>query len=243
MSQQMTEDKGIVVGVAKYDEERHTWFDSKVSFFRLWNTLANLRHVRSGHAAVRADACNLALRRSLFLSKDGLGDHLNLLTGAEELLVNRLSTAKNTAICFSPDAIIIEDRLPARRLWKKHRVFYMETRRHQHHTHLFRFRQNLWLLMPWLLLMVLIALWPLLHHFLPQEDIAVDIITALAIILALVALGVWIGNWNRAAHVIGYERNYYLTLPLFTLELPFWNLSALLSHRLSSKTDFYKKFV
>lgn len=243
LSQQMTEDKSIVLGVAKYDEQHHTWFDNKVAFFRLWNTFANLSHTRRGHAAVRADGCNLALRRSLFLNKNGLGDHLNLLTGAEELLVNRLSTPTNTAICNSPDAIVIEDHLPDRRLWKKSRVFYIETRRHQHHTLLYRFRQNLLLLTPWVLLVALAATWPLLHHFLPGEDIAAAIITALVSLLVITAIGVWINRWNFAAHAIGYERNHYLTIPLFTLELPFWHLGARLAHRFASKTDFYKKFV
>ena len=118
MAEAVVEEKEILVGVAKYDEQRHTWFDYKVGFYRLWNTLANLRHIRGGHAAVRADGCNVGLRRSFILSQDGFGDHLNLLTGAEELLVNRLSTAKNTVVCDSTDAIVIEDRLPARRLWK-----------------------------------------------------------------------------------------------------------------------------
>lgn len=243
LSQHMTEDKGIVLGVAKYDEERHTWFDYKVSFFRLWNTLANLRHIRSGHAAVRADGCNLALRRSLFLSEDGFGDHLNLLTGTEELLINRLSTAKNTTVCDSPDAIVIEDRMTASRLWKKHRIFYMETRRHQRHTFIYRTRQNLRLLTPWLLLCALCALWPSLHHFFPEEDLAVGIITGLVFILFFIAVGVWINRWNCAAHVIGYKRNYFITLPLFTFSLPFWNLSACLSHRFAPESEFRKKFV
>ncbi len=243
LARQMTEGKDIVVGVAKYDETAHTWLHRKAGFFRQWNTLANLSHIRSGHAAVRADGCNIALRRTLFFSKDGFGDNLNLLTGAEELLVNHLSTQRNTAIASDPDAIVIQDPLPLEQLWKKQRVFYMETRRHQHHAGLYRATQNMRMLMPWLLLIAVSALWPVLVSICPDEPLATTIITALVLLLALIITIVGIHNANRAARAIGYQRSYVLTRLLFTLQLPFWNLSAWLSHRLASKNDFRKKFV
>lgn len=243
LSQQMQEGKDIVIGVAKYSEEPHSWLQLKAGFFRQWNSLANIYHIRSGHAAVRADGCNLAMRRSFFLSKDGFGDHLNLLAGAEELLVNHLSTPRNTAIAATPEAIVIQDPLPLPQLWKKQRVFYMETRRHQNHTATYRTHQNLRLLTPWLLLIIACAIWPVLQHFYPQQQTAIAIITALILLLTLILTVFWVRSSNRAARAIGYQRNYNLTRILFTLQLPFWNFRAWLAHRLSPQTEFRKKFV
>ena len=240
LSTQMKDGKDIIVGVAKYDEERQTWFDYKVGFFRLWHTLANLDHIREGHPAVRADGCNLAVRKSLFLNKDAFSNHLNLLTGAEELLVNHLSNSHNTAVVTTKDAMVIEDHLPSKRLWKKQRVFYMETRRHQQNASLYRAKQNLRLLFPWLVFITLCALWPVLACFYPQEEIAISLITGLVI---MVLTGVWIRNCNRAAYAIGYEHRYVLTRLLFTLALPLWNFSAWLTYLFSPKTEFCKKFV
>ena len=243
MSKAMQEHKDIVIGTAKYDEQRSTWFDYQVGFFRLWHTLVNIDHILSRNVAVRADGCNVALRRSLFLSKNGLGNHLNLLTGAEELLINQLSTSRNVAVAEAPEAIVVEDRLPERRLWKQHRVFYMETRRHQRQAMLFRTKQHLRLLLPWLLLAILALLWPTLHHFHPDEELAVGIITGLVSLIILILIGVWIRGFNHRARAIGYERSYFLTAPLFSLLIPLWNVSAWLTYLFSPRTEFRKKFV
>ena len=241
--QAAVEGKEILVGVAKYDEQRRSWFNYKTSFFRLWNTQANLQHIRSGHAAVRADGCNIALRRSLFLSKNGFDNHLNLLSGAEELLVNRLSTASNTAVVSNPEAIVVEDVLPERRLWKKHRVFYMETRRHQKNATPYRTKTNLKQWLPWLLILVPGSLWPVLNYLHPDENVAISIVMGLGFLLTLIILGAWANSFSHRAQAIGYRRSYLFPFLLFAFALPLWNLSALLSYHLSPKKEFRKKFV
>ena len=235
--------KDILIGAAKWDEKRRSWFDYKVGFFRMWNTLANINHIRSGNAAVRCDGCNVAIRRSLFLNSDGFGDHLNLLTGAEELLVNRLSTPENTISLRTPNAIVVEDCMKAKRLWKKQRMYYMETRKYQRHTFSYRTKQNLRLILPWVTTIGLGAIWPLLHYFFPEDDLIITIIVGLVTLLVLFFTFVGLNRMNRAAHILGYQRSYYLTGLLFSFELPLWNLSAWLGHLLSPKAEFCKKFV
>lgn len=233
----------ILIGAAKYDEEPDSWFHRKVGFFRLWNTLANMHHVRSGNVAVRADGCNLALRRDLFLSANAFSDHLNLLAGTEELLVNQLSTNGNTAVVESSDAIVVEDPLPEQRLWKKQRVYYMETRRHQRRTFLYRTKQNLRLLLPWLLILAPCLLYPILIHQYPGEELFCGIITAPVALLAIMLLVGRLSGMNKDARLLGYERHYGLSGLLFTLLMPFWNLSAWLTYLRSPKAEFRKKFV
>ena len=242
-SEAAAEGKDIIVGVAKYDEQRHTWLDRKAGFFRLWNSVANVNHIHSGNAAVGADGCNLALRKSYFLSKNGFGDHLNLLTGAEELLVNNLSNRHNTATVCNKEAIVIEDVLTSNRQWKQLRLFHMETRRHLHHTGIYRMKQFLHLMLPWLMLAILVGQWPLLHHFYPQEQLATDIICGLLTLLILILTIVWIRHLNLTARSIGYQRTYYLTAVLFMLLLPLWNFHSSISYLLTPKAEFRKKFV
>jgi len=50
---------------------------------------------------------NLAYRRSFFLENKGFGPHQRLVSGDDDLLVNRLATAQNTALCLHADAITI----------------------------------------------------------------------------------------------------------------------------------------
>jgi glycosyltransferase involved in cell wall biosynthesis len=243
LNAQIKESKELLIGVAKYDESRRTWFDRKVGFFRLWNTLANIRHINGGHAAMRADGCNMALRKTTFLESDGFGSHLNLLTGAEELLANRLSKPKNTAVVVDADALVVEDRLAEHRLWKQQRVFYMETRKHQKNTFLYRTKLNMRMLSFWLLFLLAIGTYPVLLYFYPEEEMATSIIAILVLLLFLIYNIIALHNLNRFAHAIGYEHGFHITGFLFTLMLPFWNISAWISHCLAPESEFNKKFV
>ena len=236
-------DKSIILGAAKYDEERRTWFDVKVAYCRLWNTLAYLRHVQDGYPAVRADECNVVIRRSLFMQAEGFGQHINLLAGAAELLVNRLSTPTNTAVITSPEAIVIQDRLPAKRLWLKHRTFYMETRRYQQHATYYRFKQNLSMTMPWLMLLCIIGFWPLtMYHNIPKTE-PFWILLALLLLLVFIITAYNTSSFNRAARELGYKRQFYFSSPLLSLSLLIWNAQSWLRHRFTPKNEFRKKFV
>ncbi|MBO4801525.1 MAG: glycosyltransferase [Bacteroidaceae bacterium] len=237
------EGKDIIIGVAKYDESHRTWFDLKTSFFRLWNTLANLRYVKSGEAAVRADDCNVAIRRSAFLEKDGFGQQVNLLTGAVELLVNRLSNYRNTVTLTSPEAIVIQDRLSEQRLWKQQRTFYMETRRHQRHTFGYRVKQNLRMALPWFMLFVGLSVWPLVLYFDAPRSEPLWLLLGLIALLFIIILTYFNVSFNRAAAAIGYQRLFHFSLPILSLLLPLWNVSAWFRHRFTPKNEFRKKFI
>lgn len=238
-----TEEKSILLGIAKYEEHRHTWFDQKVAFFRLWTTLANLRHVQAGNSAVRADECNVAIRRTLFLGQENFGTNLNLLTGAVELMVNHLSNAGNTGIVTEPEALVIQDSLPSKRLWMKHRVFYMETRRHLRNTGLYRLKQDLRMAFPWLLLAAVVAIWPAVIYFQVPQTLPLWILLGLVGLLLLIILIYKSISFNNAARSIGYERRFYLSLPWLALALPLWNANARLRYRFTPKNEFRKKFV
>ena len=245
----------IIIGFARYNRHRTSWFDRKVDFHRLWNNIVGFNHILSGHAAMRADGCNLAYRKSLFIENGGMAAHQELTSGAEELLVNHNAKPHNTALMLSPSALMLQDPLPARRLWKQQRVFYCETRRHQRHRHLYRATQALRLFMPWLLLVIAIvvpALYPIMQYLETMQVPLLDTldlqptdlisVSAIVLILLLIYVILKIVSFNRTASQLGCRR-YYLSLIIFELALPFWNLSAAIAHRRASKNEFRKKFV
>lgn len=253
----------MVLGLTHYHYHRKSWFTHKVDFFRLWNDIANFNHVLTGHAAMRADGCNMAYRKEFFLEKGGFAAHQNLKTGTEELLVNHNSNARNTALLLAPSAVMIQDPMPARRLWKQQRVFYAETRRYQRHRWLYRAKQNLKMFMPWLLafaslVVLLIPLLPFLSEYIPENildelnlgsllhfgDPSTILVASIIIVclLLLIYVIVKISSFNRSAHQLGCS-GFYLSFLPFEHRLPFWNLSAAITHRFTSKNEFRKKFV
>ncbi len=237
----------MVLGYAYYNRQRTTWFDRKIDFFRLWNTIVNVNFILSNHAAVRADGCNMAFRKAYFMEKGGFSAHQNLKAGAEELLVNYTSTPTNTALLLTPSATILQDPMPARRLWKQQRVFYAETRRYQHHCHWYRITQNMRLLISWLMLILAIAI-PVSLSVLSQTDIieietgTISLSFFVSALLLIICAVTKVICFNTTASQLGVRR-YYLTMLLFELALPFWNLSASITHRHTSKNEFRKKFV
>ncbi|MCR5179919.1 MAG: glycosyltransferase [Bacteroidaceae bacterium] len=237
------EDHDILLGAAKYDEDSTECYCQKASFFRLWHTLANIHHILGGHVAVRADGCNMALRRDLFLRSDCFSEHLNLLTGTEELLINQLSNGRNTSLVRDPRALVVQDHLPSERLWKKRRVFYVETRRHQRHTSLFRVKQNSILLLAWILLLGPSLLLLLLLHLHPEQQSICFAVSALAELLAIIIIINRQMTLRKQARHLGYQRTFVLSGYFLTLLIPFWNLSAWLTYLKSPKSEFRKKFV
>jgi len=233
----------MVLGFARYDEQRSTWFDHKVGFYRLWNTMAGIQHILTGHAAIRADGCNMAYRKSLFMANGGFAAAQDLKAGAEELLVNHNSTPSNTALLLSPAAMVMQERLNSLRQWKKRLVFYAETRRHQCHTFLYRMKQMLRMAAPWLIMLtvafpMIIGIVMILMD--PQpESIMMTAVLAVMLFTYIIVRLTCFHTTTRALSC----RSYYISLLIMDLLLPFWNLSAWSKRRFTSQKEFRKKFV
>ena len=247
----------IVVGQARFAESRHAWSNRKASLYRLWTDMSAIDHIITGHAAIGADGCNLAYRRSLFLDNGGFSAHQNLEMGAEELLVNYNSTPTNTALVLNPSATVLQDPLPSQRVWQSRRVYDRETRHHAHHTLLFRMRRHLRLVMPWLLIITILAailavfVAPLFASYLPAAlsdlpEIVTPTVQAVTIIALLLLLLIYIilkvNNFNLTARALGY-RAFHLSFLLFELRLPFLDLSDAIARRRADRNEFRKKFV
>ncbi len=67
---------------------------------------------------------NLAYRKSFFLQNNGFDRHFHLLSGDDDLLVNRLGTKENTAVCLHPEAHTISEPKRSFRDW------FRQKRRH-----------------------------------------------------------------------------------------------------------------
>ncbi len=237
----------MVLGIVRYDEKRNSWLDHKVSFYRLWNEICHINHVLSGHAAVRAEGDNMAYRKSFFLEQNAFASGQGLKGGAEELMVNQTSTPENTALMITPSAMVIQESIPSRHLWKQHLVFYAETRRHQRNAGLFRFKQTIRLLAPWLVMITMVVPWFVALAALFTEDAILSTGQAILMLCLLTILlasytATKLNSFHKTTKALRC-RNYYLSLIIFELQIPFWNFSAWLKRRFASRNEFRKKFV
>lgn len=233
----------IVLGYARYDESRDTWLDTKIGFYRLCVTIATIQHVLSGHAAVRADACNLAYRRSLFFEHGGFADDQDLKAGAEELLVNHNATASNTALLLSPAGMVIQDRIHDERSWKQMRVFYAETRCHQRNTALYRLHQFLRIVAPWLMLLLVVipSLVCLVMAIVMPQALSIVLFVLLLILYVSYAV-LQLKAIHTTATALNVRHNPWTQLYLELCVLP-WYISDRLVRRFAPRNDFRKKFI
>ena len=232
----------MVLGIGRYGDSCNSVFEHKTGFHRLWNTIANIDHILNCHAAMRADACNIAYRKSFFLKHGGFGAQ-DLKGGAEELLVNYNSTATNTAILLSPSALVIQDPIGNAEQWLQERIFYAETRRHQHHSALYRFKQFMRMLFPWLVLFfILIRLIISIIMLFIEPTSETAIITIVMCLLVVSYYTIQIMEFRKTALALDCH-NYSLSIPYLELCIPLWNIKALIGHRLAARNEFRKKFV
>ena len=244
----------VLIGMACYDRQRPSLLKRKMAFYRLWNDLLHCNHLLAGHAAVRADACNFALRKDVFLRNGGFNRGQNLKAGTVELLANQCSTQENTVLMLSPNSLVVEEHIPDARQWKQERVFDVETQKHQQHDFLFRTKKTVQMLMP--LMMLLGFFLPLVAAaiFAAQDQAFVEQWTApftqvelwlfivVGLLLFAAYVGVYVRSFSKTAWQLGFGE-LSATSFLFSLYLPFWNLSARIQHRMTDKNEFRKKFV
>ncbi len=79
---------------------------------------------------------NLAWKKSLFVRAGGFASHAELASGDDDLFVNAVATAHNTALCFSPQAFMYS---PAPHSWAG---WFRQKRRHLSTGHRYRRRHR-----------------------------------------------------------------------------------------------------
>jgi cellulose synthase/poly-beta-1,6-N-acetylglucosamine synthase-like glycosyltransferase len=222
----------IVLGQSRF-VDGHGWHGLRCRFFRARQQWLHLYYAKR-NGAYRCDGTNLCYRRSLFFEHRGFADHANLLAGATDIMVNHHSTARNTAVCTDPEAIILQDTPRNPDWWSRERLFFMETRQHMAHGLPYRLRYATALMAQLLWPIAAIALiaicWPN-----PYVLVPVGLMWT-----ALIAVRQW--QFFLTTRALGI-RPFHASLPLF-LHLPLvWDLGAWLRWRMSDKKNYRKRFV
>ncbi len=103
MSRSFTAGNDIALGYSNFRYDG-SCAARRAIYDRLLCQLAWFRSARRG--ASGGDGCNLAFRRSVFLSGNGYASTLDYTYGVDDLLVNSLSRPGRTAVCVSASAIV-----------------------------------------------------------------------------------------------------------------------------------------
>jgi glycosyltransferase involved in cell wall biosynthesis len=100
MSDQINDQKQIVLGFSPYYTESG-FLNRLIRFETFYVALQYLSFALAGRPYMGVGR-NLMYRRELFITNKGYYTHLGVLGGDDDLLMNEIATASNTAICIDP---------------------------------------------------------------------------------------------------------------------------------------------
>ena len=230
LARNFTPDTEIVLGYSNYEKTK-SWFNRKITFDTLLNSMRQLGRAIGGHPYTGCGR-NLAYRKSLYYNQKGFASHLNLQRGEDDLFVNRTANKKNTLIETSPESIIRITAPHFKKNWAEDKLSYNMT------SHYFKG----------------------ISRYVMGVETCSRLLFFLAIIACLV-YGIWIQNWitvgiasflwlirfilllvvfRKTSIALG-ERKFYSTLLLFDWMQPLWNLRFKIQQRAIRKDEFMRK--
>lgn len=220
----------IVLGYSNYEKTKG-WFNRKITFDTLLNSMRFLGMAISGHPYMGCGR-NLAYRKSLYYEQKGFTKHLNLQRGEDDLFVNQVADDKNTCVEASPESIMRITAPHYKKSWKEEKLSYTMTSR------CFKgfSRYLMGLETCSRLLFFLSVIGCLVYEILSLNWITVGIAGLLWILRFVMQIVVF-----RKTSIALNERKFYTTLLLFDWMQPLWNFQFKLSQRFRRKDEFMRK--
>ena len=115
MAAQLTEDKDIVVGFSPY-KSQPGFLNGVIQYETFYTALQYFSLALAGNPYMGVGR-NLMYRKSVFLKNRGFYSHINVVGGDDDLLLNEIATASNTAVCLHPDAFVTSEPKENWRAW------------------------------------------------------------------------------------------------------------------------------
>ncbi len=120
-----TENTEIVIGFGGY--KRAKGLLNKI--IRADTVFIGLQYIGFAIAGIpyMAVGRNMSYRKSMFFRNKGFKNHLNLLSGSDDLFVNENANKKNTRVDISPDSITVSDAKQTMKEWSHQKIRHLTT--------------------------------------------------------------------------------------------------------------------
>lgn len=230
MARNFTSDTDIVLGYSNYEKTKG-WFNRKITFDTLLNSMRQLGKAIGGHPYTGCGR-NLAYRKSLYYNQKGFASHLNLQRGEDDLFVNQCANGKNTRIEVSSESIMRITAPHIKKSWCEDKLSYNMTSRY--YKGLERYLMGGESCTRLLFLSMVIAC--LAFGIIGQDWMMVGIASLLWLLRLIMQMVVF----HKTSIALG-ERKFYSTLLLFDWMQPLWNLRFKLQQKFTRKDEFMRK--
>jgi glycosyltransferase involved in cell wall biosynthesis len=123
MAGAFSKDQRIVIGYGAYRTVKGSFLNTFIRFETLLTAIQYFSYASVGLSYMGVGR-NLAYQRALFFEHAGFMDHMGVMSGDDDLFINRAATSSNVALLDHPDAATVST--PKRRFW----AWYRQKRRH-----------------------------------------------------------------------------------------------------------------
>ena len=230
MARNFTSNTDIVLGYSNYEKTKG-WFNRKITFDTLLNSIRQLGRAIGGHPYTGCGR-NLAYRKSLYYNQKGFSSHLNLQRGEDDLFVNQTANKGNTRVEVSLESCMRITAPHSKKTWCEDKLSYNMT------SHYFkgisRYVMGFETCSRLLFFLAIIAC--LVYGIWIQDWITVGIAFFLWLIRFILLLVVF----RKTSIALG-ERKFYTTLLLFDWMQSIWNFRFKIQQRAIRKDEFMRK--
>ncbi|MGY5353124.1 glycosyltransferase [Wenyingzhuangia sp. IMCC45533] len=108
MVNQFSSKNSIVLGYGPYQTIRNSFLNKLIRFETLITALQYFSFAKIGTPYMGVGR-NLMYSKALFIENKGFNEHINIMSGDDDLLINKIAHKKNTAICFDSDTFMVSE--------------------------------------------------------------------------------------------------------------------------------------
>lgn len=229
LSEHMTTGKDFVFGTRSVSSK-----SSALRSFYYLNEQSRILSWAYTHPTYRCNEVNLAFRKERLLSSKDFGEYGILLSDIEQIFANRFGRPEKTAVCITPESLLLENEDCKGTNWSQKLLFLKEAEHYFKHKAWYRFCSNLRMATIWLLFWLSVVALAVSIFFQRWEA------TAGVVILLVVWSILRAQNLKRKARLLRI-RCKGTFLPFYDLRLSCLYLKTSIHYAFQNKKIFYRK--
>ena len=126
MSSFFSATNAIVLGYSAYQKIKNSFLNKLIRFETVLTGLHYFSNALKGDPFMGVGR-NLAYRKELFFSVNGFQSHMQLRSGDDDLFINQVATAQNTAVCFTKQSFTVSKPKVTLNSWIKQKRRHITT--------------------------------------------------------------------------------------------------------------------
>ncbi len=136
MSSHFTNKKSIVIGYGAYEKVKGSLLNLLIRFETFMTAVQYLSYANIG-LPYMAVGRNLAYRKELFFEAKGFMNHMDVMSGDDDLFINQVATKDNVAICISENSFTTSEPKRSFKSWILQKRRHVSTASHYKFKHKF----------------------------------------------------------------------------------------------------------